>query len=501
MKPSKTLTIAYRRPPLSIRWLLLPTLALLVNLTAFAPSCTQVHADGHELRTMSPLRISANRRFLVTEVGRPFFWLGDTAWRLSVLAPDEVDAYMANRARHAFNVIQVHPGFEHPDFAGNRPFLGDDPGRPNEAFWRHIDGILDKARVHGIYVALVPMWGQEYAKAFKSDAEKARAFGWWIGMRYKNQSHVVWIVSGEYAGINNFRLPVSAEQKAVLNAAAEGLRDGHGGTQLMTIHPGGSQSSSRDFHDAAWLDFNMLQSGHFIDSSAYKAPENHELISHDYALTPIKPALDGEPIYEDTPDGVWLVKNTDGPRAGAAAVRRKAYWAVFAGACGHTYGHNDVYSFCDPAHPQRSSRLPQGPGRHDWRTAIDAEGATQMKYLRFLIESRPFLNRIPDPSLVVVAPTGGLDQVVATRADDGSYGMIYSPRGKPLTVALDRLSGDRLTIWWYNPRNGSAETDGDCDQHGERVFRPPTRGDGQDWVLVLDDAEKRYVSTGKNRGS
>jgi len=459
---------------------LFATLTLVFNSLALAGYATAAERD------LPRLRVSENKRFLVTEDGRPFFWLADTAWRLSDLAPDEVDAYMANRVRHAFNVIQVHPGFEHSDFAGNRAFLGGDPGRPNEAFWRHIDGILDKARVHGLYVALVPMWGQEYAKAFKADAEKARAFGRWIGRRYRSHSHVVWIVSGEYAGINNFRLPISAEQKAVLNAAAEGLHDGHGGTQLMTIHPGGSQSSSRDFHDAAWLDFNMLQSGHFIDSSAYKAPENHELISHDYALTPIKPVLDGEPIYEDTPDGVWLVKNTDGPRAGAAAVRRKAYWAVFAGACGHTYGHNDVYSFCDPAHPQRSSRLPQGSGRHDWRTAIDAEGAAQMKHLRRLIESGPYFDRMPDPSLVVPPNATGPDYVAACRASDARYALAYFPSGRPATLRTFLLRGPRLAAHWYDPRTGERHDLPPIEVAPWKTaeFEPPAAD--QDWVLVLE---------------
>lgn len=422
MKPSEIRTLGYWTPPTAMLRLSPPALGLLANLVAFALLTTHAHADGTELRTMSPLRVSASHRFLVTEDGRPFFWLRDTAWRLNILAPDEVDAYMENRVRHAFNVIQVHPGFEHSDYAGNLPFLDGAPDRPNEAFWRHIDDILAKARAHGVYVALVPMWGQEYAEAFKADAEKARRFGRWIGSRYASQSHVVWIISGEYDSINNFRLPIRADQKEVINAAAEGLREGHRGTQLMTIHPGVVRTSSADFHGASWLDFNMLQSGHMIDCEAFRQAENHALIAHDYRLSPAKPVLDGEPIYEDTPDGVWVAQNSDGPRADAAAVRRKAYWAVLSGACGHTYGHNDVYPFCHPAHPQRSSRLPQGPGRHDWRTAINAEGATQMKHVRFLIESRPFLDAIPDSSLVRGTPTGGLDHLVASRAADGSYG-------------------------------------------------------------------------------
>jgi hypothetical protein len=125
------------------------TLILMVGSLVVA-----THAVAAE-RALPPLRISETKRFLVTSDGKPFFWLADTAWRLSDLTPDEVDAYMANRVGHAFNVIQVHPGFEHPDFAGNGLFLDGDPDRPNEAFRRHIDDIFDKARKHGLYVALV----------------------------------------------------------------------------------------------------------------------------------------------------------------------------------------------------------------------------------------------------------------------------------------------------------------------------------------------------------
>lgn len=164
----------HMRPPSDMLCLLLAILALLHSLAAFAPAAANAYAHSDEVATMPRLRVSTNCRFLVTEDGRPFFWLGDTAWRLSVLAPDEVDVYMESRVRHAFNVVQVHPGLEHPDFAGNLPFLDGDPERPNEAFWRHIDYIVAKAREHELYVALVPLWGQEYAKAFRGDVQRAR---------------------------------------------------------------------------------------------------------------------------------------------------------------------------------------------------------------------------------------------------------------------------------------------------------------------------------------
>ncbi len=53
----------------------------------------QVHPDG---------------RFLMTDQGKPFFWLADTAWELfHRLTRDEARRYFANRSQKGFNVIQA----------------------------------------------------------------------------------------------------------------------------------------------------------------------------------------------------------------------------------------------------------------------------------------------------------------------------------------------------------------------------------------------------------
>jgi hypothetical protein len=284
------------------------------------------------------LKVSDNKRFLVTETGQPFFWLGDTAWWIRHLPPLPLEHYLSTRTKQGFNVIQVHCGFSVTNHAGAAAFVNNEPESPNEPFWRDLDHLVARAREHRLYVALVPMWGDEYGRAFGTNATRAFAFGRWIGRRYAAEPHVVWIVSGEYDAINGYKLPIQPAQKQLLIAVAQGLRDAHGGRQLMTIHPGVARSSAVDFHEEPWLAFNMLQSGHLIDSTANGLPENHTLIANAYLRKPIKPVLDGEPIHEDTPNAVWLVKHINGPRAGPDVVRRKAYWAVFSGACGHTYG-------------------------------------------------------------------------------------------------------------------------------------------------------------------
>ncbi len=107
-----------------------------------------------------PIKGDAGGRHLVHEDGTRFFWLGDTAWNGPLWStPLEWDHYVRTRSRQGFNVIQVHPGYAVEDYAGNRAFLEDDPGRPNEPFWANMDALVAAARDHGLYIALVPMWG------------------------------------------------------------------------------------------------------------------------------------------------------------------------------------------------------------------------------------------------------------------------------------------------------------------------------------------------------
>lgn len=466
------------------------TVELWRQRTRHAAEAGRDGSDETAFSGLPRLRVSENRRFLVTADGQPFFWLADTAWWIRQLPPPQVKHYLSTRTQQGFNMIQVHCGLAVTNHAGERPFLNNTPESPNELFWREMDLLVRQACEHHLYVALVPMWGDEYGRAFGTNADRAFAFGQWIGRRYASESHVVWIVSGEYDAINGFKLPINADQKNLLIAVACGLEDAHGGTQLMTIHPGVARTSSTDFHQEPWLDLNMLQSGHMIDSTAHGLPENHTLIVKDHARQPIKPVLDGEPIYEDTPDAVWIVKRVDGSRAGEDAVRRKAYWSVFSGACGHTYGHNDVYGFFTPAFPGQVLSLqtrPSGPGqRGDWREALQAPGATQMQHLRRLIESGPYFDRMPDPSLVVTPNATGPDYVAACRAPDARYALVYFPSGRPATLRSPLLHGPRLTAQWYDPRTGARRELSPVDVAPWKTteFKPPAAD--QDWVLVLE---------------
>jgi hypothetical protein len=65
-----------------------------------------------------------------------------------------------------------------------------------------------------------------------------------------------------------------------------------------------------------------------------------------------------------------------------------------------------------------------------------------------------------------------------------------------VTVRLDKISGNEVKAWWYDPRTGKATPIGQFESEGEKTFTPPTQGKYQDWVLVLDDASRNFTAPG-----
>jgi hypothetical protein len=132
-----------------------------------------------------------------------------------------------------------------------------------------------------------------------------------------------------------------------------------------------------------------------------------------------------------------------------------------------------------------------------WYESLDLWGAGDMTHVKNLMLSRPFVTRIPDDSVVTSDRGSGDGYVNATRDSKGSYALVYTPLGKPVTVNLEKLSGRKVRAWWYDPRHGTAEEIGVYDRKGTREFKPPVHGKGNDWVLVLDDTSKDFPAPGR----
>lgn len=447
-----------------------------------------------ELVHTQSLRVSENNRYLVEADGAPFFWLGDTAWELfHRLDREEADYYLQNRADLGFTVIQAvvlaeEDGLNDPNPYGEVPLFDQDPQRPNEAYFEHVDYIIARAAELGLYVAVLPTWGDKWNLKWGQGPEiftpeNALAFGEYLGNRYKDYPNIIWVVGGD-------RPIEEPAHREIVISMADGLRMGDERTHLITFHPMGGQGSAEYFHDEEWLDFNMRQTGH---TRAFTG--RYEVVRTDYNREPIKPVIDAEPIYEDHPIDF---RREERGHSTAADVRRPLYWNLFGGAFGHTYGHHSVWQMWEAG--RRLVNHPLMP----WNEALYQPGAAQMQYGRKLMESRPFMSRIPDDTILIphpvassAVPGAGEYRYTATRDSEGTYAMIYVPVGRDFEVRMDAINGPEVIAWWYNPRTGEVEQIGTFSNNGTQTFSPPLPGENLDWVLVLDDASVNYPPPGQ----
>jgi hypothetical protein len=449
-----------------------------------------------------PLKVSENHHYLVDSHGQPFFYLGDTAWKLfQRLNREDAIRYLDDRAKKGFTVIQAVAlaeldGLNTPNAYGHKPLRNEDPTTPevrdgpDNDYWDQVDFIVEQANQRGLYIGFLPTWGDKWNKKWGVGPEiftpqNAEAYGEWLGKRYRDAG-IIWILGGDRPVEND-------RQKEIIRAMAHGLRRGDGGTHLQTFHPTGGGGSSQWFQADDWLDFNLRQNGHQAEYTG-----RYDQTRSDYDKLPMKPVLDGEPIYEDHP------VSFDAKKFGhsiASDVRRPLYWDLFGGACGHSYGHHSVWQMWAPG------RSPVNNPLMPWSEAINQPGAGQMQYAKHLLLSRPYLTRVPDDSVIVedrvptAVPGAGRYRFAATRDANGSYAMVYAPVGRPFKVHMENIKGSKVEAWWFNPRDGQATNIGTFPNVGERTFTPPNPGEALDWVLVLDDKSKGFLPPGSRPGS
>ncbi len=466
-----------------------------------------------EFAAPAPLRVSSNGHYLVSDKGAPVFLLTDTAWSLvNRLKREDVAEYLRHRQAQGFNAVTFvlystgdpnqadagrngydQPPFvfkdDRPDPAQPRLTPGANPANATEYdYWDHVDFALAEAKRLGLYAIVLPCWGSAVAGGYNGqpgadiifDTANARSYGRWLGARYLAEPHILWMLGGDRSAHYE---KTGADYRPVFRAMAEGLRES-GSTALMSFHPQKREPQSGDwFHADEWLSFNSIQ--HWPDDQL-------AIIARDWKATPAKPTW----IFEGRYEGYYKsgFKAADW---GEWQCRQQAWQTVFAGAFGHTYGHERVFGF--------------GKDGWDWKKELDAPGARSMTHLaKFMatLGREEFLARVPDQSLLDgdEGKAGRLksDRITASRTTDGTLVLCYSANGRPIGVKLDKLASGRATAAWFNPRTGRWHAGGLETEtlqpfaedlpagHGApvREFVLPTSGDGNDWVLVLRASAK-----------
>lgn len=432
------------------------------------------------------LKVSDYGPYLLHADGKPFFWLGDTGWLLPQrLDRDEAAYYLKRCGEAGYNVVQIQvingiPAFNvYGQMSMPDGFDFSNIDKPGVyGYWDHMDYIIDIAERNGIYIGMVCIWGG-MVKAGMMDEAQAKAYGTFLANRYKDRQNIIWIMGGDVQG------DIHPEVWDALARTIKSIDRNH----VMTYHPRGRHTSAQWFADREWIDFHMFQSGHRrynqrMGNKNYPIQEGTEEDSWMYVdstrvYDKVRPVLDGEPSYEDIPQGLH---GADEPRWSAKDVRRYAYWSVFGGSCGHTYGHNAIMQFVRPG--VSGAYFADGIAK-PWYKALDDKGYNQMVHVKRLILAFPYFERVPDQS--VVRNNGErYERLVATRGKD--YLLVYNHTGRAMDIDLSAISGRRHRAWWMDASTGVIKYIGETGK--DMCYRPDSDADG---VLIVTDAKASYL--------
>lgn len=483
---------------------------VLLNLAACAiykpegrntPMLSPSESDHKPWKAHGPLR--AVDHHILHEDGTPFLWIGDTAWDLYVNADrEEIRLYLDNRKAKGVNVIQAvaYPmdyltkTDNAPNAYGHHPFEGDDPihdlGKPRLApggsadaptdYWDHSDFLVRETRARGQYLGLLPCWGSGLInnKAWgqwldvQFTADQARAYGKFLGDRYKNEPHIVWILGGD-------TMPDSApgNKHDVHVAMVEGIVEGVTGktpaynepheawdSVFMTYHS--PRTSSQWFHEDPWLDFNMIQT----QKSIHRVVDR---ISKEYQLKPVKPTLNGEPRYEQT----------DLERV---VISRNFFHTFFSGGVGYTYG-SMVWTFYT-GRKELVPGKPSTPPLQHFQEFLDMPAAMTLPILKGFIASRRWEKWIPAPDVFAngKGEPGTVEEKVAVKSSVGDEILVYYADNSAAEIHLNQITAsDNARGVWFDPGNGNTESAGtDYSTSKSRSFTPPEGW--EDAVLILE---------------
>jgi hypothetical protein len=478
--------------------------AFLLGITLFCTPVISPAAPPEPLTGASwdfshgPIRVSEDARSLVHEDGTRFLWIGDTAWELfHRLTRDEAEFYLEKRRSQGFTVIQAvalaeFSGLIRPTPAGHLPLIENDPASPmvkdgpDNDYWDDVDFVVETAAGKGLYIAMLPTWGDKVLKKWGQGPEiftpeNAEAYGRFLGERYGNRPNMIWILGGDRPSERELDF-------AVWRAMARGIKAGelsceNGFAHVMTYHPSGEDTSSRFFHNDDWLDFNMFQSGHRIKDGA-----NYKMVARDRGLKPVKPVLDGEPRYENHP---VRSDQTKTQWFDDFDVRQAAYWAVFAGAFGHTYGCHDIWMMYDGT-PERQC----ADARTPWKQSVDLPGAWQMLILRNFLLNEGLLKsgHVPCQELIVGDNPDGTGYAVACCTQNRDKAFVYVPTGRKVTLDLGKLkpAETEKRFHLFNPRTGETVKEVAVVEDGNfyTVTLPGKEERGNDWVIVIEQLKE-----------
>ncbi len=375
--------------------------------------------------------------FLVTEEGRPFFYLADTVWMaFANLTVDEWERYLAHRRLQGFNALQIsilpvtHDTSMAPDNLD--PFLAGPDGNwnfsaYNPAYFDKAERMVEMAVAQGFVPVLGVLWcsyvpgtrcskGSPVASAMPFDAvEPYAAFA---AERFRRFNPIFFI-----SGDTRFE---SSEEAPYYMAALKTVRKACPAALItMHLHPQGDLP--REFIDA--VDFYMYQSGH-------GATTQHQpyTFAEKFAAYPVKrPVLNSEPPYE----GHGRVGQRT--RFNAFDIRKATWQSLLSGAkMGVAYGAHGVWSGHKRSKTFLNAHRSFEP--FTWDEALQLDGAWDVGFAKWLFETYNLFET--NPAAIVRNED---KEIRAAAAPDLSTVAVYSPYAFDIELDLD-LRGYRCVL-------------------------------------------------------
>lgn len=332
-----------------------------------------------------PLHLAVHPEgFLVTEEGKPFFYLADTAWMaFPNLTIADWARYLAQRRLQGFTALQIsilpvtHDTSMSPENID--PFLPDADGNwdfsaYNEAYFAKAETMAQMAVEQGFVPVLGVLWcdyvpgtrcsqGSPVASAMPFEA--VTPFATFAAERFKKFAPIFFI-----SGDTCFESPQEEPYyMAALQAVKQVCPEA-----LITMHLSPRGDLSRAFIDA--VDFYMYQSGH--GSTTQQQPYT---FAEKFSTYPVKrPIVNSEPPYE----GHGRVGERT--RFNAFDIRKATWQSLLSGAkMGVTYGAHGVWSFHKRGMNFLNAHRSFEP--FDWDQALMLDGAWDVSFAKWIFET------------------------------------------------------------------------------------------------------------------
>jgi hypothetical protein len=360
-----------------------------------------------------------------------------------------------------------------PTWRLNSPFTSRwDFSTYNITYFWHVDRILRMAEARGMLVALVPCYlgypddvTQGWAAALQHPAnspDKSRAFGRFLGKRYRAFSNLIWVAGGD----NSATGPVREHLTNIIDGIREfdahywtGHFDASNCHVWSTDNPGLAKYIDLDGL-YAWTEAELGSRGPQYHAALQQYKKGKLIFQLDQSYE------NDVPLFRDNTDPQWI--------------RRKNYDGLLSGCAGTSFSpgtrDNQLYTFTN------------------WRPLLSTQGMREANLTFRLFESRAWHALVPEESDSLVVggrgKYGDIDYACAALTELHDTAIVYLPTSRTITIDMSKIAGTTANVWWFDPSKGNSRRIGSYATTGTQQFTPPSE---RDWVLVIDDAAKGYL--------